>query len=174
MIRMTPRKRTIVGGTLAVGLIVGIWFSGFLPQLGSGLGLGSGGDTVIGKPDTSRVSVNASPGESEQSTSSEPTSKESKPVPVNVEPLDDVLTILVEDRHYAVWKKTRSGNGFFPSELADVVTLATNSKPNDDGLRVRILRSESARVTAWQKLQQELVQAGIPPESILMAKDLVK
>lgn len=174
MARLTPRKRTIVGGTLAVGLIVGIWLSGFLPQLGSGLGLGTGGDTVIGKPETSQVSVNASLDETEQSNSSELKSKKPKPAPVDVEPLDDVLTILVEDRHYAVWKKTRTGNGFFPSELSAVVTLAMNSKPNDDGLRVRILRSESARVTAWQKLQQELVQAGIPAESILMAKDLVK
>lgn len=172
MARWTPRKRTLAGGTLAVGLIVGIWLSGFLPQLGSGLGLGSGGDTVIGKPETSPVSVNASLDETTRSNSAD--SKSRKPVPVDVEPLDDVLTILVEDRHYAVWKKTRSGNGFFPSELSDVVMLAMNSKPNDDGLRVRILRSESARVTAWQKLQQELVRAGIPAESILMAKDLVK
>ena len=97
-----------------------------------------------------------------------------KPKRTDAEPLDDVLTILVEDRHYAVWRKNRKGNGYSPAELDELVRLALAAKPSDDGLRVRILRSESARVTAWQKLQSELVQAGIPAEAIVLTKDLVQ
>lgn len=170
MAQWLPRKRTILGGTLAMGLIAGVWLSDKLPHMGSGFGLGSGGDGILGKPDASNVSVQVGDG----STKSDTDKPGLKPKRTDAEPLDDVLTILVEDRHYAVWRKTRKGNGYFPAELGELVQLALSAKPSDDGLRVRILRSESARVTAWQKLQSELVQAGVPAEAIVLTKDLVK
>ncbi len=170
MAHWLPRKRTILGGTLAIGLIAGIWLSDKLPHMGSGFGLGSGGDGILGKPDVNNVAVQAGDG----STKSDTEEQGSKPKRTDAEPLDDVLTILVEDRHYAVWRKTRKGNGYFPAELDELVQLSLSAKPNDEGLRVRILRSESARVTAWQKLQSELVQAGIPAEAIVLTKDLVQ
>ena len=89
------------------------------------------------------------------------------------EPLDEVLTILVADRSYAVWRMTPEVTGYFLAEFDELVRLARNAKPSDDGVRVRILRSESAKVSAWQKLQTELVQAGIPAEAIVLTKDLV-
>lgn len=174
MARLMPRKRTILGGVLAVGLVAGLWLSDKLPHLGSGFGLGSGGDGVLGKPDVSNVSVQSGDGSHSTDADSELSQTDAKPKRTDAEPLDDVLTILVEDRHYAVWKKTRKGNGYFPTDLEDLILLAQDTKPNAEGLRVRILRSESARVTAWQKLQSELVQAGLPAESIVLTKDLVK
>lgn len=170
MAHWLPRKRTILGGTLAIGLVAGIWLSDKLPHMGSGFGLGSGGDGVLGKPDVSNVSVQAGDGTIKSDTDEQvPKLKRT-----DAEPLDDVLTILVEDRHYAVWRKTRKGNGYFPAELNDLVQLALDANPNDDGLRVRILRSKTARVTAWQKLQSELVQAGVPAEAIMLRKDVVE
>lgn len=174
MARWLPRKRTILGGTLAIGLIAGIWLSDKLPHMGSGFGLGSGGDGILGKTDVRNVSAQAGDGSTKSDTAKDADEQSSKPKRTDAEPLDDVLTILVEDRHYAVWRKTRKGNGYFPAELDELVQLALAAKPSDDGLRVRILRSESARVTAWQKLQSELVQAGIPAETIVLTKDLVK
>lgn len=175
MARLLPRKRTIVGGVLAVGLIVGIWLSGKLPHLGSGLGLGSGGDALFLGADTGEVAVPSSdrrlPADSDRSADSSVTKGghlQADP------PLDDVLTILVDGRHYAVWRSSPNANGYFPAELDELVQLALEAKPNEEGLRVRILRSESARVTAWQKLQTELVQAGVPAEAIVLTKDLVK
>ena len=179
MPQMMPRKRTILGGTLAVGLIAGIYFSDLLPHMGSGIGLGTGGDGILGKPDTQNVSVNAGNEAKSAATSKgegDPAdqSKELKPQRTDEAPPDDVLTILVEDRHYAVWRKTRKGNGYFPAELEKVVALALKAEPNDDGVRVRIIRSKSARVTAWKALQEGLVQAGVPAEAILLPKDLVE
>ena len=174
MARWLPRKRTILGGTLAMGLVAGIWLSDKLPHMGSGFGLGSGGDGILGKPDVSNVAAQAGDGSTKSESAKDADEHGSKPKRTDAEPLDDVLTILVEDRHYAVWRKTRKGNGYFPAELDELVQLALAAKPSDDGLRVRILRSESARVTAWQKLQSELVQAGIPAEAIVLTKDLVQ
>lgn len=170
MAHWLPRKRTILGGTLAMGLIAGIWLSDKLPHMGSGFGLGSGGDGILGKPpDASNVAAQAGEGSIKADAPGLVDDHHS-----NAEPLDDVLTILVVDRHYAVWRTTRKGNGYFPAELDELVQLARDAKPSDDGLRVRILRSTTARVTAWQKLQSELVQAGVPAEAIVVPRELVK
>jgi hypothetical protein len=174
MARLLPRKRTVLGATLTVGLVTGIWLSGKLPHTGTGFGLGTGGDSVLGQPDPSNsVSKDlvdaAKPDAADHSAAGNP-----EPRRTDAEPLDDVLTILVDGRHYSVWRKTAKGNGYFLAELEELIPLALAAKRNEAGLRVRILRSESARVTAWQKLQSELVQAGVPADSIVLAKDLVK
>ena len=179
MARMLPRKRTILGGTLAVGLVAGVYLSGMLPHLGDGFGLGTGGDGILGKPKTKDVLVSSGDDTKTSTTASEDSDdadqvKQVKPRRTAEAPADDVLTILVEDRHYAVWKKTRKGNGYFPAELEKIVDLALKAQPNDDGVRVRIIRSKSARVTAWKALQEGLVQAGIPAESVVLPKDLVE
>ena len=179
MSRLMPRKRTILGGTLAVGLVAGIYLSGTLPHLGDGIGLGTGGDGLLGKPDAQDVSVSTGDDVTKNSTANEEgedadKSKQVKPRRTEEPPADDVLTILVEDRHYAIWRKTRKGNGYFPAELEKIVDLALKAQPNDDGVRVRIIRSKSARITAWKALQAGLVEAGIPAESIVLPKDLVE
>ena len=174
MAGLLPRKRTVLGGTLAVGLVAGIWLSGKLPQMGSGFGLGSGGDGVLGQSDTSNLAVQANDGGAKPDSASASVEHGMKPKRTDAEPLDDVLTILVDGRQYSVWRKTRNGNGYFLAELDELIPLALATERNDEGLRVRILRSESARVTAWQKLQSELVQAGVPADSIVLTKDLVK
>ena len=176
MARMIPRKRTILGGTLAVGLVAGIFLSGKLPHLGNGIGLGTGGDGLLGKPSVEEVSVNV--GDEAKSSAAHDddeadNGKPPKPKRTDATPRDDVLTILVEDRHYAVWRKTRKGNGYFPVEVSEIVDLARSSQPNNDGIRVRILRTRSARVTAWQPLQAELVKAGIRTDEITVPKELV-
>lgn len=174
MARLLPRKRTVIGGTLAVGLVAGIWLSGKLPHTGSGFGLGSGGDGVLGQPDANNVAVQSDDGAAKSNSIRDAVDQVEKPKRTDVEPLDDVLTILVDGRHYSVWRKTRNGNGYFLADLNELIPLALNTKRNEEGLRVRILRSESARVTAWQKLQSELVQAGVPADSIVLTRDLVK
>lgn len=180
MTRLMPRKRTILGGVLAVGIVAGIWFGDKLPHLGSGFGLGSGGDGLIGKPDVSAVSVNAADGmksgegEAHDSKSSEPsTAKVRKPAASDMLPPDDVLTVLVEEHHYAVWKKTRKGNGYFPTELPAIVELALKTPANSEGLRVRVVYTKAARYPAWHALQQKLVEAGVPADSVVLTDELI-
>ena len=173
MARLMPSKSKIVGGILVVGAGIGLWLSSLLPKLGSGFGFGSGGDSVVGLPQSENAS-----GQTDAATDSAPKDPrdESGDSPGRVTaddaPPDDVLTILVEEHHFAVWRTTRKGNGYFPMKLDDVVQLALKAEPNADGLRVRIVRSALARVTARQKLHAELVQAGIPADSILVDPEL--
>ena len=113
MAGLIPRKRTVIGGTLAVGLVAGIWLSGKLPHTGTGFGLGSGGDGKLGQPDSSDAAAQANEGITKSDSSSDSAEHGPKPKRTDAEPLDDVLTILVEDRHYAVWRRTRKGNGYY-------------------------------------------------------------
>lgn len=169
--RLMPRKRTILGGVLAVGIVAGIWFGDKLPKLGSGFGLGSGGDSLVGKPDLSDVSVNAE--QSDTKSDKEAVTKFRKATASGTLPPDDVLTVLVEEHHYAVWKKTRRGNGYFPTELPAIVDLALKLPNNSEGLRVRVVYTKAARYPAWHTLQQKLVDAGVPADSIVLTDELV-
>jgi hypothetical protein len=184
MSRLMPRKRTIFGGVLAVGIAAGIYFGDKLPHLGSGFGLGSGGDGLLGKPDVSKVAGNSpdsstTPGRAESDSSSDQFPDEDrsprirKPIAPNQIPPDDVLTVLVEEHHYAVWKKTRRGNGYFPTTLAAIVEMALQVPANSEGLRVRVVYTKAARYPAWHMLQKELVAAGVPTESILLTEEMV-
>ena len=176
MTRLMPRKRTILGGVLAVGVVAGIWFGDKLPHLGSGIGLGSGGDGLIGKPDVSKVEVNAAsadkkPGHDEAESAQK--EKVRQHTTADKLPPDDVLTILVEEHHYAVWKKTRRGNGYFPAELATIIEIALKTPANTEGLRVRVVSTKAARYPAWHALQQKLVEAGVSADAIVLTDELV-
>ena len=174
MSRLMPRKRTILGGVLAIGIAAGIYFGDKLPHFGSGFGLGSGGDRLVGKPDVSNVAVDATEGDESNSSKDEPRpGKVRKLTESEQMPPDDVLTVLVEERHYAVWKKTRRGNGYFPTELPALIELAMKTPNNSEGLRVRVVYTKAARYPAWHTLQQKLVEAGVPAESIVLTDELV-
>ena len=185
MSRLMPRKRTILGGVLAVGIAAGIYFGDKLPHLGSGFGFGSGGDGLLGKPDVGKVAVDStdssttreraeSDSSSDQSHDADRSPKIRKPIAPNQIPPDDVLTVLVEEHHYAVWKKTRRGNGYFPTELPAIVKMALKVPANSEGLRVRVVYTKAARYPAWHTLQRELVAAGVPTESIILTDEMVE
>ncbi len=180
MSRLMPRKRTIFGGVLAVGIAAGIYFGDKLPHLGSGFGLGSGGDGLIGKPDVSNVAVKASDstkshddGETEESQDEQRPARVRQPTAPDHIPPDDVLTVLVEEHHYSVWKKTRRGNGYFPTQLPALIEMALKTPTNSEGLRVRVVYTKAARYPAWHALQQKLVAAGVPAETIVLTDELV-
>ena len=185
MSRLMPRKRTILGGVLVAGIGVGLYLSGKLPHLGSGFGLGSGGDGILGKPDVSHVAVQSSDSAStlkdegressfDKTADQEKSDKIRKPRASDKLPPDDVLTVLVDEHDYAVWKKTRGGNGYFPTALPAIVEMALKRPANPDGLRVRVVYTQTARYPAWHALQQELLAAGIPARTIELTDELVE
>lgn len=174
MSRLMPRKRTILGGVLAIGIMAGIYFGDKLPHLGSGFGLGSGGDSLIGKPDVSNIAVDASIDDASSSTEKPHPQKVRKVADSDQLPPDDVLTVLVEEHHYAVWKKTRGGNGYFPTELPALIELALKTPNNSEGVRVRVVYTKAARYPAWHTLQQKLVEAGVPADAIVLTDELVE
>jgi hypothetical protein len=161
---MPLKKRTIAGGLLLVGAVLGTFMSGLLPGFGSGTGIRaqSAGD------DSTRAGQNL------------PDEKPQESAPVETSPITDakvntpvVLEIRIDNHDYIV-PDDGSATGVRTVDLDEVVKLAQATTGNDDGIRVRILRTGSARLTAWTTLHDSLVKAGLSLDSIRMPKDLVE
>ena len=159
---MRMKTRTIAGGLVVVGAVLGTFMSGLLPGFGSG----SGG----GAQDAGNNSPPASPNEAQQ----EPTPVE-RPETSNVATVASaaVLDIRIDNHDYVV-PDNDSATGVRKVDLDEAVKVAQATTGNDDGIRVRILRSQSARLTAWMTLHDSLVKAGLSEDSIRMPKDLVE
>ena len=159
---MPVRKRTVVGGLLVVGAVLGTFMSGLLPGFGSGSGVGAqspDGDTAQTAPD----SVQPEPAPADE------------PVVAKIETSAHapVLEIRIDNYDYFVADNS-SKTGVRKVDLDEAVKLAQVTTGNDDGIRVRIVRSRSARLTAWTTLHDSLVKADLSLDSIRMPKDLVE
>lgn len=156
-IRVLPRKRTIVTGILAVGIAIGAWLSGLLP----GLGLGSGDDR------DATVSVDTS----NQVQSPQPVDETIKAVSTQAYIADpEVLEVVIRDESYLVRVIHNGTESQVPVNLQRIIELAQTATGNQDGIRVVVLREPSARFLTWKSLENELVAAGIPADSVDMAR----
>lgn len=160
---MRPKTRTIAGGLVIAGAVLGTFMSGLFPGFGSGNGIGA----QVGETDAS----SASP----ETSSNEPP-KETVPVeqpasrPVESAP-PVILEVRIDNHDYLV----PDGNGGFrQTELDEIVRLARTTTGNDDGIRVRIVRTRSARFAAWSALYDSLEEAGLSRDSIRMPKELIE
>lgn len=158
---MPVKKRTVVGGLLVVGAVLGTFMSGLLPGFGSGSGVGAqspGGNAAQTAPDSAQP---------------EPAPVE-EPVVAKIETSAHapVLEIRIDNHDYFVADNSTE-TGVRKIDLDEAVKLAQATTGNDDGIRVRILRSRSARLSAWMTLHDSLVDAKLALDSITMPKELV-
>lgn len=152
------RIRTIAGTVVVLALALAGILKGLFPNFGGG-GNGDG------------------PGDGPRPQADAPEEPAVDPAP-DVAPPDrvppQVLNVLVEDRHYAV-RRTAGGREIWNRvELDRVVALAEQTPGNADGVRVRIVRDESARASAEIELHERLLEAGLPKESIVTERDLIR
>jgi hypothetical protein len=161
---MPIKKRTIAGGLLIVGAVLGAFMSGLLPGFGSGSGIrvqGTGDDST-------RASQSAT-----DETPREPAQVE-VPVVVDVKSSPPIVLEIRIDNHDYIVPDDDTATGVRTVDLDEAVELAQLTTGNDDGIRVRILRSGSARLTAWTTLHDALVKSGLSLDSIRMPKELVE
>lgn len=83
------------------------------------------------------------------------------------------LQVLIDGRRYAVKQTDNGTSEYRPVELSRLVDLAKQAPGDEDGVRVRIARRESSRATAERRLEDELMEAGLPPESIVWESELL-
>jgi hypothetical protein len=161
---MRLKTRTIAGGLVVVGAVIGTMMSGLLPGLGPGSGVGV------------QVSASGDPNSSSPDTPDEP---QPEPVPVDEPPATtvevaappSVLEVRVDQHDYLI--PDDSDDGFRQAQLTDIVKLAQSTTGNDDGIRVRIMRTKSARLVAWSTLHDALAKSGLARDSIRMPKELI-
>jgi hypothetical protein len=151
-----PKKRTVVGGLVAVGIVIGAWLSGLFPGFGSGSGDGEDGNAPV---------MTSQPILSMAVPVDRRTDEIVPPEPPAIIP--NVLEIVVRDESY--WIRTvvnRTERLLVPANLPRIVKLAQNTVGNDDGIRVVILLEPSALFLTWKTLEKELTRAGVLSESI--------
>jgi hypothetical protein len=149
----TSRRVAVGGGAILIlGIIMGMFMD--LPGLGSG--------TIASKG--KRTTATTAPPE----TISPDTEADDSP------PTVDLITVLIDDRSYSLVKKVGEETVFSPVELSSIVDQATKVSGNEDGIRVRILRRESARYMAETDLRKALADAGIENEAVYMPNTFVQ
>ena len=146
----TSRRVAVGGGVILIlGILMGMFME--LPGLGSGTmvskGEGAASPTKNNSPDTQVDTGLQSSG---------------------------LITVLIDDRSYSLVKKVGDETVFSPTELTTIVNQATKVTGNEDGIRVRILRRESARYSAETNLRNALADAGIENEAVYMPKTFVQ
>lgn len=149
------RLRNLLGGALVIGVICGIWLGDFLPGLGGGggIGVGVGSTGLIGTPtgDDPDAEFNVGKEQTDAATGKS-------------------LRVVVKDWNYFV----RAGGKDTPILLDDLVQRVADVPGDTDGIRLRVYRTESARATAENRLQDALKDAQVPESAVYFAPDIVE
>lgn len=171
------KKRTMIGGLVVAGIVLGTLISGKIPGFGSGTGIANEAPGTAPKavetsekPKDDSAIPKDEPVPAPVATVEKPAQKKPDEPKETPEPLD-FIDIMVDTSNYSV---SRGGVGNYRDlTLSQILTLAKMTTGNDDGLRVRILRKKTAKYLSYATLRSELVAAGVEADSIRMPHDLV-
>lgn len=83
------------------------------------------------------------------------------------------LTLLIDERSYLMELPFKESPLYRPVELTRAIELARLAKGDTNGIKVRILRRENARVSAEESLKLELSRKGISADAIHMSEHFV-
>ena len=84
---------------------------------------------------------------------------------------DNVATVLIDGSNYAVLTKDESGTDkYTAASLQQIVSLATQAKGDDTGVRVKVLRRETSMALTEVELRNALLAAGISETSMYWPK----
>lgn len=168
-------RASIGGGALLIGLALFLLFRGFGPG-GTGMS-GSGTSPGEGQNEGDNSTITAS-----DVPVSEPQSKALvAPDQVDGGLTDDekkslsgdTFTVLIDERSYFIAIPGQDTSVYRPTPLKRILELATLSKGDSNGIKVKILRRESARASAEAELKFGLEREGIRNDAIIMPGDFI-
>ena len=84
-----------------------------------------------------------------------------------------VLTVLITEHDYMIQMPSDSESIYRPIELARLVEMAAETTGDSNGIRVRILRRDSARASAEEQLKLDLSRRGIGSDAVHMSEQFV-
>ncbi|MFK7820894.1 MAG: hypothetical protein AB8G99_19425 [Planctomycetaceae bacterium] len=79
---------------------------------------------------------------------------------------DNVVTVLIDAREFAVLTKKDGQEEYKAASMDQIVQMARAAQGDDTGVRVKVLRRESAKASAEESLRNSLASAGVPATSI--------
>lgn len=86
---------------------------------------------------------------------------------------DEVVTVLIDGHKFAVLTKVAGESKYQPVPMDKVVSLAKLAKGDDSGVRVKVQRRETARMSAQEELRASLLNAGIPTSAVYWPTQLL-
>ena len=84
-----------------------------------------------------------------------------------------VLAVLVDERSYLMEVPTDGGPVYRPTDLDRLLELAKLAEGDSNGIRVRVLHRENARVSAEHNLKTQLANIGIGPNAVYSAAEFI-
>ncbi len=84
-----------------------------------------------------------------------------------------VLSVLIDERSFLIRITEQPEPRYRSSDLIDLVQLARKTAGDGNGIRVQILRRETARPSAEQDLITALQSAGVSRDSIVMPEQII-
>lgn len=169
------RPATKVGMLVAAGIGVGAMLSAVLPELpfGNGwFGIGNSGTanpTAIKQPAESDKADFPAPKTVKQV--SDPQLEEEAPAPT-ARPIEatvdapEVVYVIIKGRDYFVRKEPEDQKSETYKKLPEVIAAARTATGDENGVRVRIYQTTSAKTMTLQALKDQLDVAKIPRSAI--------
>jgi hypothetical protein len=157
-------KRIVAGGLIVLGAVLASMFGNLFrgPGLGDGDGRGNGPPAVNDAPNGDEIP--------------DPQPFEPEP-PVETPAVPEtprVVDILIDDRDYLVREVVNGEIQYREIELSELIERVKQAPGNDEGIRVRISRTESSRASAENLLDRSLEQAGIAKTEVHRVDELVR
>jgi len=181
LVRGSSRAGVGAGAAL-IGLALFLLFRGFGFGPGSGSGEESGETQNAGEESgasESRIlAANTDPATESESPdeSTEPNDRpRTKGLSADEEKAiaGDVLTVLIDEHDYLMQIPGTTDVVYRRCELSRLIELAKLAKGDTNGIRVRILRRESARASSESQIKIDLAHAGISTDAIVMPQEFV-
>ena len=163
------------GGAILIGLALFLLFRGFGPGGTGATGSGTGSESTPGGSPMITTSANG------KSDSSATTTSLAAPDRINGRLTEDekkalsgdTLTVLIDEHDYLIELPGSPDPIFRPTPMDRIVELARIARGDTNGTRVRILRRQSSRASAEEKLKLELERHGIHNDAIVMPSEFV-
>ena len=182
--RLIPRlvrgsSRAGVGaGAVLIGLALFMLFRGFGLGPGNGTGEdGSGGAANQEAEEAEILAADSAPSDKkvqeDPGNGTSPQSKGGLTFDEEKAIAGNVLTVLIDEHDYLMQIPGTTDSVYRRAELARLVELAKRAKGDTNGIRVRILRRESARASAENQIKADLMHAGLTADAIVMPRDFV-
>lgn len=158
---MAIQRKVFAGGVVALG--VGLAFL----LRGIGLDIGTGGS---GPGESQTETVSETDGDIMADLSNDPQvipmSPEKRPEANPLPDTSQLLTVIVEERHYLWGTNDAEPIPVQDIALADIIEKARQTQGNEQGIRVRIYHKGSALPSAENELMAALREAGLSETDI--------
>lgn len=161
------KKRTLAGGAV-VGAVLFLVLNGWIPGLSPSNGDGPQGDkTDVGEENPLGSLASETKDAKDAKDKQERPKKPTKPEP---QPETKKVELLVHETGVGIGYTDKQYHG---GSMEEAVKLAKNAVGDKDGVKVRIMKDISGKLSTLSRLEEELLKAGIKSDEIYISRKML-